>query len=270
MFFRTKKRLKKDQEAGLVFRWRGARKHHAGKLLALVLTSGLFAFSVYAIRIDGGEKIPLSKRSGSVFILDENDSRNYQLLLQIEERSPFPNRWDPAHDVDTLGRIKQEVNFLAGHSRKYEPQLMSLPVVEEKLTLPSVIKPKSTLLGNALKTWSLNEESESLQRGAIFIAARITADEEMESRLGVESRSLPPAVVAEEWYGQVFRFLVSLDEKGCVGDCLSLSGESLESLKPTEKEKLIATWLRGQKFEPAKGEPILRGVIELQIEALQQ
>ena len=270
MFFRTKKRLKKDQEAGLIFRWRGARKHHAGKILALVLTSGIFAFSVYAIRIDGGEEIPLSKRSGTVFMVDENDSRNYQLLLQIEERSPFPSRWDPAYDADTLGRIKEEVSFLAGHSRKYDPQLVGLPVVEENLTLPSVIKPESTLLGNALQTWSLNENPTEPTRGEIFIAARITADETLEPRLGVENRSLPSAVVAEEWYGQVFRFLVSLDEKGSIGDCLSLSGESLESLKPTEKEKLIATWLRGQKFEPAKGEPILRGVIELQIEALQQ
>jgi len=270
MFFRSNRRRKRDQEAGLIFRWRGAKKHHAAKLVALVVTSGLFAFSVHAIRIDGGQEIPLSKRTGTVFIINEDDPSCYQLLLQIEERSPFPSRWDPAYDPDTIGRITKGADLLAGYSRTYDPELAVLPVSEAKLKLPSVIKPDSALLGNGMKTWELNEEFPQAPRGNVFVLARITADKEFAPRLGRVNRHLPQALVAEEWYGQVFRFLISIDEKGVVGDCLSLSGESLEALKPSAKEKLMAGWLRRQKFEPAIGEPMRRGVVELQIEALQE
>ena len=52
MLFLRKRREKRDQEAGLVFRWRGARRHHAGKLVALILVSAFFAFFAYAVKID--------------------------------------------------------------------------------------------------------------------------------------------------------------------------------------------------------------------------
>lgn len=270
MYFLRKRREKRDQEAGLIFRWRGARSYHTGKLIALMVTASLFIFSVYAIRIDVGQEAPISKRTGTVFMINEDDPNSYQLMVQIEERSPFPRRWDPAYDGDTMGRINKEADILANYVRKYEPTLKPLPRVKEKGELPSVIKPSSALTGRVMKSWELKEGVDSSSRGAVYVQARMSADKKIEERLQSKTLGLPRALVAEEWYGQTYRFYVSVNDKGVVTDCLALSGESLETLKPVEKEKLLATWLRSQRLKSAEDAPVLRGVIELQIEALRE
>jgi len=268
MFFLRKKRQKRDLDAGLIFRWRGAKKHHTGKLVALLMAASFFVFSVYAIRIDGETETPASKRTGTVFMIDEDDPDCHQLLVQIEERSPFPRRWDPAYDADTMGRVSDEVRVLVGGVSHYDPQLIPLPTVEKELALPSIIEPNSALLGRALQTWAVVEQEPELHQGEVLVSAQITADERIQKRLQGTELTLPRALVAEEWYGQTYRFLVSIDETGVVSDCLSLSGESVESVKPSEKENLLAKWLRVQRFQSAPGQPVLRGVLELQIEAI--
>lgn len=270
MYFLRKRREKRDQEAGLVFRWRGAKAHHVGKLIALMIAASFFAFSVYAIRIDVGQELPLSKRTGSVFMINEEDPHSYHLLVQIEERSPFPRRWDPAYDEDTMRRVSEEANLLAGYVREYKPELRPLPVADEIGALPSVIKPASALTGNAVKAWMLESSSGESTRGDVYVQARITADEKIEKRLQGKTLSLPRVLVAEEWYGQTYRFHISVNAKGVVTDCLPLSGESLEVMKPMEKEKLLAAWLRSQRLESAADAAELRGVIELEIEALRE
>lgn len=270
MFFLRKRREKRDQEAGLIFRWRGARQHYVGKFIALILAASLFIFFLYAIRIDVGQEAPLSKRTGTVFMINENDPNAFQLLVQIEERSPFPRRWDPAYDEDSMGRVRHEANQLAGYSRRYDPELRPLPKEAEGDSLPSVVKVGSSLTGDAVRTWSLAGNAEEPARGGVFVRARITADKKIEERIGERSLSLPRELVAEEWYGQTYRFLISVDQKGVVIDCLALSGESLEVMKPMEKEKLLATWLRSQRLEAAADASVLRGMLELHIEALRE
>ncbi len=268
MYFLRKRRERRDQEAGLIFRWRGAKRHHTGKLIALMMAASFFAFSVYAIRIDVGQETSLSKRAGTVFMINEDDPHAYQLLVQIEERSPFPRRWDPAYDHDTMGRIRDSANLLAGYVSGYHPELQPLPTAEEGGVLPSVIKPSSALTGETLRSWELAQGEGQVSRGDIYVQARITADKDITERLPNQSLSLPRALVAEEWYGQTYRFYISVNDRGVVTDCLALSGESLEALKPMEKEKLLAAWLRSQRLASAAGSPVVRGVLELQIEAL--
>ncbi|BDS05949.1 hypothetical protein NT6N_09890 [Oceaniferula spumae] len=272
MFFLSKRRQKRDQEAGLIFRWRGARKHHTGKLLALMIATGFFAFSVYAIRIDG-EKTPLvSKRTASVFFISEDDPNYQNLLVQIEEKSPFPRRWDPAYDKDTMARISAQTDLLAGKTWKYEPELVALPREQDGRALPSIVDPEEGLLGDIAKTWELSvDESGGQAEGDLYVLARINADSNIQKRLQQKSPVLPRALVAEEWFGQSFRFMIGIDAKGIVRGCVSLSGEGLEAVKPSEKQKLLSAWLRSQRFLPVDSDqPVVIGVLELQIEALRE
>lgn len=271
MFFLRKKRQKRDQEAGLIFRWRGARRHHTSKILALMIATGLFAFSVYAIRIDTEQTPLVSKRTGTVFMINDDDPNCYQLLVQIEERSPFPRRWDPAYDAATMGRVSSEVSLLTGKTWSYQPELVPLPVVGEDRELPSIVEPGSALLKKDLRTWELAAaDVASESPGALFVRARMSADEGIQKRLPDEDLALPRALISEDWYGQSFRFLISVGEKGVVRSCVSLSSESVESVKPSEKEKQLSVWIRGLRFKSAAGQPELRGVLELQIEALHE
>ena len=119
MLFLRKKRQKRDQEAGLIFQWRGSRKHHIGKILALMIAVGCFAFSVYALKIESIKPPLLSKREGVVIMLNEDDPNCRKLMMQIEGKSPFPVRWDPVFDRGTLFGLQSD--------GRTEAILMSLP-----------------------------------------------------------------------------------------------------------------------------------------------
>ena len=69
MYFIRKKKHKRDQDAGLIFHWRGFRKHHSGKIVAMILACGLFAFSVYAIKVETIRSPLQSKREGVVVVV---------------------------------------------------------------------------------------------------------------------------------------------------------------------------------------------------------
>ena len=56
MFFLRHKRQRRDQGAGLVFRWRGARRHRIGQVMALVVTGSFFAFFVKFLPDEIGKK----------------------------------------------------------------------------------------------------------------------------------------------------------------------------------------------------------------------
>lgn len=272
MFFLSKKRQKLDQDAGLIFRWRGARKYHTGKLIALMITIGFFAFSVYAIRIGGTQTLLVSKRTASVFMINEDDPACRNLLVQIEERSPFPRRWDPAYDDETMSRVSQGTDQLAGKTWNYQPLLEPLPSEDPEPILPSIAEPDATLLGGMTRTWEVADTGNSGQeRGELFVRAKITGDSSIQKRLPIKSQGLPQELIAEEWFGQTFRFLIGIDSKGVVRGCIPLSAETLEAVKPSDKQKLLAAWLRIQRFLPSAPEqPTTIGVLELEIEALRE
>jgi len=272
MFFLSKRRQKRDRDAGLIFRWRGARKYHTGKLLALMITVGFFAFSVYAIRIGGTETPLVSKRTASVFMINEDDPDCLTLLVQIEERSPFPRRWDPAYDAEAMSRVSQGTDQLLGKTWNYQPVLEPLPTESSELILPSIVEPDANLLGNITRTWEVAAlENPDQERGELFVRAKITADAAIQTRLPKKSQALPQELVAEEWFGQSFRFLIGIDSKGVVRGCIPLSAETLEAVKPSDKQKLLAAWLRIQRFLPGDpDQPTTIGVLELEIEALRE
>lgn len=271
MLFSRKKRQKRDREAGLIFRWRGARRHHTGKILALMITVGVFGFFIYAVRIDADQSPPVSQRTGTVFMINDDDPNCYQLLVQIEERSPFPRRWDPAYDTATMGRVERRVGRLTGKTWTYSPRLIPLPAVDDGRRLPSVVEPGSALLGHSLRTWELADDGAEQRPGAeVLVFARLAADGPLRQRLPEGRLVLPRALAEENWYGQTLRFLIGVDENGVVESCLSLSSETMELVKPSEREKQLSAWLRTRSFKRSPGQPLLRGVLELQIEALRK
>ncbi len=261
--------------AGLVFRWRGARRHHAGKVLALFFTSVFFAFSSYALRVEGLRAPLLTKRTGEVVMLSEGNPFCERLMLQIEERSPFPLRWDPAFDSETMGRIARTVSRLEGRVWDYSPAMLPLPEGGGLVSLPSVSDGGSdggvSFFVREDRPWQKFAGSGDVSpegfRGDLNVRALLVASGQIGARLPSSELSLPGGVIADEWFGQSFRFLMSVDAHGVVRGCLPLSGGSMEVAKPTYKQKLLAAWLYRTAFKPALDEPVSVGVLELQIEA---
>jgi hypothetical protein len=277
MFLLRKKKQRRDQGAGLVFRWRGAGGRHMGKMMAFALTCGFFGFSAYALRVEGLRSPLLSKQTAQVVMLNDGDPHCQRLLEQVENRSPFPPRWDPAFDVQTMMRIFDAVGALDGPIWEYRPAMEQYASDDASdadggmLGLPSVLEKDAGFFSGSVDVWSgVAGENASSGRNTSDhprVSVKVVADCGIQKRLPSGELLLPDDLMADEWFGQSFRFLVGIDSLGVVRGCLSLSGGSMEVAKPTEKQKMLAAWLRRMTFKPSDHDTLVIGVLELQIEA---
>lgn len=267
MFNWNEKRRVRDLGAGLVFRWRGARRHHGGKVAALVITSVFFGFCAYALVVDGLRAPLLTKRTGEVVVLLEDDPACQRLLLQVEERSPFPLRWDPAYDVESMGRVRDATSRIDGRVWDYQPAMVEVPDFEAALSLPSISSRGPLVFDGLDSAWTADEPELVELTGELSVSALIIADKKIQALLPQGELPMIGGVIADEWFGQSFRFLVGVDKRGVVRGCLPLSGGSMEVAKPTDKQKLLAAWLRRISFRPSEQEAGVLGVVEIRIRA---
>lgn len=235
-----------------------------------MVTIGFFAFSVYAIKIDEIKPPLLSKREGVVIMLSEDDPNCQTLMFQVEERSPFPVRWDPVYDQEIMTRIALAKNNLEGEIWNYDAELNPLPEEQSARGLSSIIEPHHGLLGRMTDHW----KQEGLAYGAdgqgyLFIRAKVLAIGDLKNRIPQAEVPLPLDLVSDDWFGQTFRFQIRLDVNGAVTSCVPLLGGTADAPQITDRHKNLAAWIRTQSFKPV--EPASQqsggGQLELQIEA---
>ena len=243
-------------------------------MIALMMACLLFAFSVYAIKIEVIKTPLLSKQEGVVIMLDQNNPHCQALMLEVEERSPFPARWDPVSDKDVLTRVDDEKNLLQGRLWSYEMTLEALPEDKPSNQLISIIDSYDALRGAAyVDRWHQSGMVGGvIEPGGLLIRARVLAMGDLESRISENELVMRVDLVADDGYGQVYRFQLGLDESGFVSSCMPLPGGTTDVTKITTRQKKLAAWLRTQRFKSAdkKTEGLVTGQLELQIEAMRQ
>ncbi len=259
-----------DREAGLVFQWRGSRRHHFGKFVALAAAVGLFAFSIYAVKVEGIKPPLLPKREGVVIMLDEENPGCQKLMFQIEQRSPFPVRWDPVFDPSLAAARGKMQEALHGGLWQYRARLEPLPEGKEPRGLAAVTAPRQGLLDGVPGRWKESGEVPAMPgHGGVSIRARLVAPGGLEDRIDGVGLPLPAGLVEDDWYGQTFHFYVQLAPSGQVASCVPLPGGTLDAAVITDRQKNLADWLRRQVFKPrqAGGEGGSFGWLQLRIEA---
>lgn len=270
MYFLRKKKQQRDREAGLIFPWRGSRKHHLGKMVAFLVAMGFFAFSVYAIKIEGIKSPLLSNRKGVVVMLDEHDPECQKLMFQIEQRSPFPARWDPAFDQNLQAGLRQATDGLQGGLWQYDAALLPMPEVKERDLPASIIEPDQGLLGRVSGVWrQVDLAANARPAGDLLIRAKVTALGGIKGRVKRDELALPVDLVADDWFGQTFRFYIRLDDQGVVTSCVPLLGGTLDAPTITDRQKNLAAWIRTQRFASLSSNDGDTGFgqLQLQIEA---
>lgn len=237
----------------------------------MILACGLFAFSVYAVKVETIRSPLQSKREGVVVVLSPDDPVVRELLLQVEERSPFPARWDPAVDEEVAARILATKSKLEGALWAYEMKLEPLPTMDRTDGLISITESGSDLFDVMPDQWRESEARDLFVAGEKpLIRVRVLASNELKSRISGDQLELPNKLVVEEGYGQIFRFQVALDSAGFVSNCIPLPGGTIDTLQITDRQKNLAAWLRAQRFSDDVGGGMVVGQLELQIEALSQ
>ncbi|MDG1358181.1 MAG: hypothetical protein P8P36_08310 [Akkermansiaceae bacterium] len=270
MYFIRKKRHKRDQDAGLIFHWRGFRSHHSGKLIGLLLACAFFAISVYAVKVETMRSPLQSKREGSVVMLCLDDPAVRNLLLQVEDKSPFPSRWDPAMDEEVTHRISSSRDELDGSLWRYQMQLQPLPTIDRSPSLISITQSASELFDVMPDHWQESVPKEGfVLREPPVIQVRVVASQQLKSRITGNELELPNKLVIDEGYGQIFRFQIALDAAGFVSNCTPLPGGTVDSVKITDRQRNLAAWLRAQRFSDGGKDAaeMVVGQLELQIEA---
>ncbi|MFK7910579.1 MAG: hypothetical protein AB8F34_08250 [Akkermansiaceae bacterium] len=224
------------------------------------------------MRIEGLKQPLLSKRTGTVILLNEDDPNCRRLMLQIEEKSPFPSRWDPAYDDPSRVRIASMAESVMGELWQYEPELRSLPPRSEELaSLASIFEPNTGLVTTLLPAWRQElEASDAPAIGDLYVRGNVIVKGDLSGRLVQNDWALPANLVTEDWFGQSFRFIIGVDERGIVRSCVPLPGGSMGGVRATDRQKNLAVWLRAQRLKAADKAGTTFGELHIQIEATRE
>lgn len=243
--FGAKRREKRDQEAGLVFGWRRHDSTTLSTILALMCTSGIVVFSVYALRI------PLEDR-----LRGRRDRATGVELFQITDQAPSHISQlldDGVADRRDLTPALNEVIAVLDELTAYAPEplteLRPLPRLSQEIELPNFIDPTRLMLP---KPRYSGEKQPISQTGVVVLRGRGTGS--------LKQRIVSVLVPFDfedrvEFYGQEVRAQVALRPSGAV--------ESAWIIDPVDLSNPLAEavqrWLPSQIFSAGGSDGIVWG-----------
>ncbi len=215
MIFSRKKKIQRDRDAGLVFRWRGGHASNiGGGTLALFLTSVAFAGGFLLLNVYAKPNTVPSRYRASIIQLGEVDDR---LAWWIEKNSPPILQWSERSDEESISRVNEllvgEINSRQHQGAGYQDiEIQQVEVDEDVMysihsdTLPSIERLQSER--------ESSDEGDVGKLGAVKWGVDISASGALEGRLpeGLSyDGELPQA-----WRGGSVKFSIAVDAKGNV------------------------------------------------------
>ena len=252
MLFTKKKKLQRDRDAGLVFRWRGGyRSNIGGSTIAFLLTSMLFAGAFLLLNIYLKSSAVPSKYRASMVQLGQVDS---QLEWWMERNSPGLPMWESNGDEKSVTRVKilleNELNLSDDPIYKYEDvDLRQLQINEQRYytvdapSLPSL---------EGFQSGKIVEDIQPLDW-----QLTVTSTGELNDRLpaGLEYGGWIP----ESWRGLSVKFIIAVDAKGSVMTATPVEWETDDVVKNIEN------WIYTITFKPKarNADDITTGILDL-------
>ncbi|MGJ8655616.1 MAG: hypothetical protein ACSHX6_04125 [Akkermansiaceae bacterium] len=259
MLFSKEKRLQRDRNAGLVFRWRGGYGlNRGGSTIAFVMTSMIFAAGFVMLNVYAKPNTVPSRYRATMIQLGEMDD---DLTWWVEKNSPNLPLWSGNDDEPSDARVsellREEIYDAHGGTYRYEDvEMQQIEVANEEVyslrtrSLPS-LRRFSVDQGDGVEVmgWKL------LVTGEAGLEERLPADLDYGDEI--------PA----NWRGNSARFIVAVDAGGKV--------LSVNPSEWTEDEVVrgFEDWIQAISFKPVKGEgeeavQIVTGVITLSLDAV--
>lgn len=220
-----------------IYPWRDKGSFSYGMWFALLCTSGFFALGITFIRVRMPVMATWSAPQASVMYVHDDDAVGSWLIQKAREEGPYPSRFDP---MDWDGGIAMErvlMQSVRQDLTSYSPSLKQLPEEKPKLAKVAVYGepqlPKRVLRVGEVEASVMMEMVPSL-----FPISGIREDELPKNLPHIQGK-LDSAVALENW-----RFILRLDERGRVMDCMSMAGRVEVQLSP------IQEWLKSLKYGP--------------------
>lgn len=223
-----------------VFPWRGVRQSPLPKIMAVLVTGGVFAVFFSSVRIQVAAPMPwVSHKAAVIQVLDDAEGR--ALTLQACEGGPFPSRFVP-FEWEWAAAIEREV-YQRWQTEPYVPVLRELPDPDALRPLQLAARGEPVLPDRRALARVVPSMVKPLLVPVLYPLAGITVE--------LLPRELPPfdvavdaAMAAEPW-----RFLLRLNAAGDVIDCVSLSGGEVAGAAA------LSDWLRRVSFPPEPATP---------------
>ena len=213
MLFSKKKKLQRDRNAGLVFRWRGGYgTNRGGSTIAFLLTAMIFAAGFVMLNVYAKPNTVPSRYRATMIQLGVMDN---DLKWWIEKNSPNLPLWSGNGDeVNVAGvdaQLREKVREI--HCRKYRYEDVEMQEIEignegiyalNNRSLPSVSRYKNSL-AEGLPENDIPQVNWTLS---------VAADESLMKRL-------PDALsygnwIPAKWRGRSVRFIIAVDPRGKV------------------------------------------------------
>jgi hypothetical protein len=252
--FSTKKKLQRDRDAGLVFRWRGGyRSNRGGSTIAFLMTSLVFAAGVIMLNVAKPSTVPNRYRAEMIQLGEMDDD----LTWWVEKNSPDLPVWrengDTASESRVSALLKTELDSDQGEVYRYEDvEIKPVEIDNEEIySLKTESLPPLRRFQNAKDE---NSDSVALVEWKISVSA----DDDLKKRLpsGLEYGGFIP----ERWRGSSVRFAVAVDAGGKVLDVNPTVWNEDDVVKGLEN------WVQTFRFKPIQGagaDEIVTGVISL-------
>lgn len=245
MIFSRKKKIQRDRDAGLVFRWRGGHATNiGGGTLALFLTAATFAGGFLLLNIYAKPNAVPSRYRASMIQLGEVDDR---FTWWVERNSPPILQWSDESDEESISRVSEllisEINSRQHQSVGYQDiEIQEVETAEDLMysihsdTLPSIERLKKEL--------GTTEDPGVANLGIVKWGVDISAGGGLKGRLPgglVYDDDLPLA-----WRGGVVKFSIAIDGKGKILAVNPVDRSDSDVVRGFEN------WLHSVTFKPLK------------------
>ena len=262
------RRVARDEEAGLLFRWRAGRSSARRTLVAVFLALVISGVTAVLIRVEGSPQQPDRRGAGRVTVLTPGSEASRRWLEWARQKAPYLDRWEPSVDGMLQMRMQRFESTLRAQV-KHEPLLY--PVFEQppvRSELPPILDPSRPRLPPVKKKMQRMEIPAEVEPH-VFTEASLSLRQRwgdpppgspVRALLGNEKED-PGALRPREFLGLERRFRVGVNGRGVIETCQPLgAGDSVP-------DAVISRWLRSQRMKAGE-EPLVWGEIRVRVRGL--
>ncbi|WP_018970580.1 hypothetical protein [Rubritalea marina] len=254
MVFSRQKRIKRDLEAGLVFRWRGGNSGNSGGLIISMLISiAMMGALFWGLDVDF-QQVPAKKRSfAKILMVDEMSSG---LVLWVDQQSPFPARWDPAEQEEIDGRVAGHLETTLRSFRAPQENWLEMPERAQEMTEMRLVESAQTDLGPLPEPTRPSTENQIIE-----LSVDLASTGGLAKRLP-ESLSQVLTTIPVAQYGAEIHYAMVVAGDGTVQQCLPIEWSSEPFVHA------VGAWLMRQQFQPSKSDEPVLGDVSVKINVI--
>lgn len=243
------RRTLRDEEAGLVFRWRIRGGSFRRTLVAAGATTVLFVLAGSILHLPGRTPQPVGRETSRVLVLPPETPAGREWFEWARHQSPFPDRWT----VEVENVLHEQVRFFEAElvaGSGYEPGLRPIPPSHPEFPLPAVFELQEPPLPSILRPGPFVGPPAPVSASLVARPVGVLAERWDGARwpLGEvleQADVADPGAVTRGLLGKTRRYLITAAPNGEVIFCQPM--EESES----ELDRLAIPRLRLQQLRPA-------------------